>query len=109
VYLCNSTFNYYQGKNLNKAKKRLEGFIDLCLSSRNERLFEALFDLFLTEEEKSDLALRYLIVKELLKKEKSQREIAKNLNVSIAKITRGSNELKRIDEKLLKHLKDKLS
>ena len=93
---------------MNKTQKGLNGFIDLCLSCTNESLFEALFDLFLTEEEKSDLALRYLIVKELLKKEKSQREIAKSLNVSIAKITRGSNELKRIDKKLLKHLKDKL-
>ena len=67
-----------------------------------------LFDLFFTPEEKDNLALRYLIIQELLQDEKSQREMAKNLNVSIAKITRGSNELKRISPKLLATLRSKM-
>lgn len=96
-----------KGNCLDKKQKELEGFIKLCLSS-NKNLRMLLFDLFFTEEEKADLVLRYLIVKELLKKKQSQRIIAKNLNVSIAKITRGSHELKRIDKKLLSYLKDKL-
>ena len=52
--------------------------------------------------------MRYSIIHELIKQEKTQREIAKELNVSIAKISRGSNELKRIDKKLLTYLKEKL-
>ena len=38
---------------------------------------------------------RCLIIKALLEKKAPQRQIAEELNVSIAKITRGSNELKR--------------
>ncbi len=52
--------------------------------------------------------MRYLIIKELLQKKKPQRQIAKDLNVSIAKITRGSNELKRMHPKLLQFLKKNL-
>jgi TrpR family trp operon transcriptional repressor len=52
--------------------------------------------------------MRCLIIRDLLMQEQTQREIAKNLNVSIAKITRGSNELKRIKDPLLTYLKSKL-
>jgi TrpR family trp operon transcriptional repressor len=58
----------------------------------------------LTPKEKADLKTRILIIKELLKKEKTQRQIAKYLNLSIAKITRGSNELKRTNDKIVKYL-----
>ena len=85
-----------------------EGFLNLCLSSRDEVMLDALFDLLFTIEEKSDLALRFLIIKELIQQKKTQREIAKDLNVSIAKITRGSNALKRIKPKLLKYLAEHL-
>ena len=44
----------------------------------------------------------------LLKKQKTQREIAEDLNVSIAKITRGSNELKRTNKKFLNWLRERL-
>ena len=66
----------------------------------------AFFDLFFTMEEKKDFATRYLIIKTLLKNEKPQRQIAKELHVSISKITRGSNELKRMDPALLDYLRD---
>ncbi|MCB1084045.1 MAG: trp operon repressor, partial [Simkania sp.] len=58
--------------------------------------------------ERVDLSKRILIVQELLNGEKTQREMAKDLQVSIAKITRGSNELKGIDEKLKQFLKRSL-
>jgi TrpR family trp operon transcriptional repressor len=89
-------------------KEGWNGFLDLCLSTPDKKDLILLFDLFLTEEEKENLALRYLIIKELILQNKTQREIAKELHVSIAKITRGSNELKRINPKLLHDLLNNL-
>jgi TrpR family trp operon transcriptional repressor len=83
-------------------------FLDLCINTTEKKDLDMLFDLFFTPEEKDNLALRYLIIQELLQDKKSQRDIAKTLNVSIAKITRGSNELKRISPKLLASLRSKM-
>lgn len=93
---------------MSKEKEGWSNFIELCLATENTQALSVLFDFFLTPEEKENLAMRYLITQELLQDKKTQREIAKELNVSIAKITRGSNELKRIDKKLLEFLKEKL-
>ena len=60
-------------------------FIKLCLASNNAHMLSAWFELFLTHEEKENLALRYLIIEELFKQEKTQRDIAQDLQVSIAK------------------------
>jgi TrpR family trp operon transcriptional repressor len=91
---------------MDKNKSGWNGFIELCLASSEDKALRTLFDLFLTQEEKENLATRYLIVKELMKEEKTQREMAKDLQVSIAKITRGSNELKRINPKLFALLRN---
>jgi TrpR family trp operon transcriptional repressor len=93
---------------MTQCKKGLSEFISLCNHIEDAKMLNAVFTLFLTAEEREDLAMRYLIVKELMKQNKSQREIAKDLNVSIAKITRGSNELKRMDKVLLEYLKARL-
>lgn len=85
-----------------------ETFLKLCLKSGNTQLLNQLFDMLFTVEEKENLALRCLIVKALLEQKRTQREIAKDLHVSIAKITRGSNEIKKLDEKLLEFLKKEL-
>ena len=84
------------------------GFLKLCLATENEKTLSSLFDLFLTQEEKESLAARYLIIEELLKQEKTQRDMAQDLHVSIAKITRGSNELKRMPLKLIEFLKENM-
>jgi len=76
----------------------------LCLSAKNEDILSELLSLFLTPEEKSSIETRCLIVKSLLENKLSQRKISEELNVSIAKITRGSNELKRISPRLLEFL-----
>lgn len=76
-----------------------QAFLDMCLITQNKSALQEMLSLFLTPEEKVDIARRFLIVKELVKGEKTQRDIAKSLDVSIAKITRGSNELKRLDKK----------
>jgi TrpR family trp operon transcriptional repressor len=80
-------------------------FIQLCLQIKSPKEFDQFFDLFLTIEEKNLLASRCKIIQELLKNEMPQREIAKQFNVSIAQITRGSNALKRIDPSLQNFLR----
>ncbi|MCD6047430.1 MAG: Trp operon repressor [Gammaproteobacteria bacterium] len=91
-----------------KSPAGLMAFFKLCANTEDRKLRADLLDLFLSEKEKEALNDRYLIVQALLKSEKPQREIAKNLGVSIAKITRGSNELKRINKNLLAYLEKKL-
>lgn len=83
-------------------------FLELCTATQDEKVLSELFELLFTPEEKSDLETRCLIVKALLDQKKTQREISKDLNVSIAKITRGSNELKRISAKLTEYLRKTL-
>lgn len=85
-----------------------QGFLELCLRSENKEILATLFDLFLTFEEKKNLALRYLIVQGLLEQKETQRELAQRLQVSIAKITRGSNELKRMRPAQLQYLREKM-
>ena len=89
---------------MNPAGWRL--FTKLCLASKNEKMLTTILDLLLTHEEKESLATRCLIIMELLKQEKTQREMAEDLHVSIAKITRGSNELKRVTPQLIEFLKE---
>jgi len=50
----------------------------------------------LTPAEIADIAARWALVKEL-KRRTPQREIAKDLGISLCKITRGSRELKKPD------------
>lgn len=88
--------------------KGWHAFLTLCAAAKDEKILSELFDLLLTPEEKSSLETRCLIVQALLKGEKPQRDISENLKVSIAKITRGSNELKRRSEKLKKFLQEYL-
>lgn len=84
-------------------------FTQWCLVANDEKTLSSLLELLLTAEEKDSVAARCLIVMELLKQEKTQRTIATDLNVSIAKITRGSNELKRTPAELITFLKEHLS
>lgn len=90
------------------SKSGWQQLLHWCQNAENDKQLSGLFDLILTPEEKSDIALRCLVIRELLAKEHSQREIAKNLNVSIAKITRGSNEIKRIKPQIIQYIADNL-
>lgn len=87
------------------AKQELKEFIKLCMKAKDEAMLDAIFELFFTPEEKVDLSNRYSIIRALIQGDKTQRDMAKELHVSIAKITRGSNELKRIDEPLFNFLR----
>ena len=77
-----------------------ESFVQLCARTSSEKDLERLFDLFLTLEEKKAITGRYKIVVAFLEKKLTQREMAEKLQVSIAKITRGSNNVKRLDDRL---------
>ena len=89
-------------------EKGFQEIIKLLANEIDKKNLMALLDLLLTPEEKRDLGMRYWIIKALLEGKKTQRDMARELNVSIAKITRGSNELKRVDPRLLNYLKEKL-
>lgn len=93
---------------MRKDSSNVQNFLDLLLPMQDKQRLLQLIDLFLTPEEKNDIEMRFLIIKELIAEKKTQRQIAKDLNVSIAKITRGSNELKRINPSLLLYLKENL-
>ncbi len=81
------------------------GFTDFLATLKSRKEVQLYLDLFLTYEERHDLGLRFLIIQELLSGEKTQREIARHLGTSIAKITRGSNALKSISSTLKEALK----
>ncbi|WP_191092569.1 trp operon repressor [Francisella sp. SYW-9] len=70
--------------------------------AQNEKLqdIETICDFLLTKEEKEQLNKRVLLTKELIKKDKSQREISKNLKISICTVTRCSNALKECSIKI---------
>ena len=88
----------------NNSKGGWRQFLTLCLKFKNVDELDELFKLLLTIEEQNDIADRCLIVSELLKGKRTQREMSEQLHVSISKITRGSNALKIIDERLRKRI-----
>jgi len=82
-------------------------FIHLCAQCKTKQQLNDLFAVFLTMAEQEDIAARYTILTQLLKNKKPQRAIAKELKVSIAKITRGSNAIKIASKNTLCLLKGK--
>lgn len=82
------------------------GIIRLLSRTDSEEQMEKHLQLFLTPDERQDLAARYMIIKHLTEAKLTQREIAAELGVSISKITRGSNSLKLIDDQTRQQLQD---
>ena len=83
-------------------------FLELSTQLKKTEDLNEFFKLLLTIEERKNIATRYLIIRDLIKEEKTQREMADDLQVSIAKITRGSNALKVLGETLKDFLERKL-
>ena len=71
-----------------------QGFVAQCHQFEEVRDLGVFFDVFLTLSEKDELVKRFNIVKQLLQSNKTQREIARNLKVSIANVSRGANVIK---------------
>lgn len=74
-------------------------FIGCCAQQTDQHQLSQLLDLFLTHQERNSISTRVCLIEALLAQELTQREIADKFAISIAKITRGSNELKRLSEK----------
>jgi len=72
----------------------------------NPQLMEDFFRCLFTPAELTDMAKRWLLVKEI-DKGTTQREIAKKYRLSLCKITRGSKELKK-DYSAFRRLLDRI-
>ena len=83
--------------------------VELFTQVTDHEQMEKLLLLFLTINEREYLVDRYRIVRALLSTELTQREIAEQFHVSIAKITAGSNELKRTPSDIKKILTEFIS
>ena len=79
----------------------IEVFVKTSTTSEMRTLFNDMF----TEREKYDFALRWRLMKDLYEG-KSQREIARDLGISLCKITRGSKLLKQEGSQMMQILKE---
>ena len=72
-----------------------QGFLDLLEKQQDARALERLFDMLLTQDERASVGDRLAIFRALIAGGESQRDVAARLGVSIAKVTRCSNNLKQ--------------
>jgi TrpR family trp operon transcriptional repressor len=79
-----------------RVRENLAELARILAKTGDPALIETFFRNILTPAETADIAGRWALVKELNRKI-PQREIAKNLGMSLCKITRGSRELKKTD------------
>lgn len=89
-------------------KKYKRELIGIILKIKNPEILSKFFEELLTPKEFKDITKRWQTVKQLYKKI-PQRQISKNLGVSISKITRGSRVLQTQDsvfKKILKEIED---
>ncbi len=86
-------------------REEWSSFLKLCSKIKTSQELDSFFSLFLTFEEREIIMSRFLIIKELLGEQLTQRKISEIHKVSIAQITRGSNALKVIDPKFKEFLK----
>ena len=93
----------------NKRSRRpmdnLSEIIDIFSATTDRREMRSLFEDMFTEAERTDIAKRWYIFKELYKGT-PQRRIAKDMEVSLCKITRGSKTLKKDDSVIKRVLSD---
>jgi TrpR family trp operon transcriptional repressor len=79
-----------------RVEENLSALAHTLANTQDPALIESFLRSLLTSSEAADIAARWALVKALRDKV-PQREIAKNLGVSLCKITRGSRELKKPD------------
>jgi len=85
---------------MTKSPQGWNKLLDICLNITNKQELCNFLIAILTPEEYENIAKRMIVLEALMKKELSQRDIAEKYEISIAKITRGSNELKRMPSDL---------
>jgi TrpR family transcriptional regulator, trp operon repressor len=79
-------------------------WIELLVAVQRTEEMDEMLHLFLTESEREAIADRYQLVKELIRGEKSQRQIADDLGLSISKVTMGSKAVRIISSPLRRTL-----
>ena len=79
----------------------LEELSRTIAKTNDEELIESFLRCLLTPAEIADIAVRWALVKALEKKV-PQRKIAKDLGLSLCRITRGSRELKKENSAFLR-------
>jgi TrpR family trp operon transcriptional repressor len=89
-------------------KTDLSQFVKLCASAGKENCLDELLRFFFTLDEQEQMSKRITLVQALLTEQQSQREISKDLAISISKITRGSTMLKQATPEMKKFLTDNL-
>jgi len=77
-----------------RVRENIEELSGVLAATGDRKLLESFLSCLLTPAELADIAARWALVK-ALRDGRTQREIAKTLNVSLCKITRGSRELKK--------------
>ncbi len=83
----------------------LEELIDILAKEKDRKQVRKLLEELLTPAELADVSKRWYILKELYRN-KPQRKIAKEMEVSLCKITRGARILKKDDSKFKSILSD---
>lgn len=81
----------------------LEELVEIFAKTTDKKQMRKLFEELLTKAELTDIEKRWFIMKELYKG-LPQRKIAKEMEVSLCKITRGSNVLKQDDSLFKEYL-----
>ena len=89
-----------------KMDDNLSEIIEIFSNTTDKREMRSLFEDVFTDAERTDIAKRWYIFKELYKGT-PQRKIAKDMEVSLCKITRGSKTLKN-DESVIKRVLSEL-
>lgn len=79
---------------MNKLNSDLNEFLNQCMKFNDIKDLAKFFEVILTISERNEIPKRLQIIRELLKGEKTQRELAESLKVSIANVTRASNLIK---------------
>ncbi|MCR5761211.1 MAG: trp operon repressor [Sphaerochaetaceae bacterium] len=83
----------------------LEELIDIFSRTTDKRDMRALFNELFTSAELTDMAKRWYLMKEIYRGT-PQRTIAKEMEISLCKITRGSKVLKKDDSRFRAILSD---
>lgn len=89
-----------------KLSEQIIQLADFIEASAAENNTAEILDLLLSPAEISRLNMRIQIIKALIENNETQRDMASRLSLSIAQITRGSNELKHSSEKVVRFLKN---
>lgn len=79
--------------------------VELIFNIDDKEKLNEILHVFLTISERETIQDRFALIQSLLTTKQTQREISKNLKISITKVTMGSNALKVIDDDLKALLK----